>query len=707
MCVLRRIWKDDGDQTVRAAESTAVDRLSSAVYNRRLKTTWPRLGLFIVLFALTPVRPYAQPQSSKAAPPALAEASLEDLMNIKVTSVSKKEQPLSQVAAAIYVITQDDIRHSGMNDVPDLLRMVPGVEVARITANAWAISIRGFNSRYSGKVLVVVDGRAVYTPLFSGVFWDQQTMPLENIERIEVIRGPGGTVWGANAMNGVINIITKNSDATHGGLTGVETGSQGSDQALAQYGGPVGTNGSYRIYGRYTMNGNSPSIAGSPAADEGHESQVGFRSDLDLSTSDNATVQGDVLGASESQTITTLFSNAAPVYHTFDDRVQVAAGNILGRWTHVFSDGSETTLQTSYDRSRRFDQGLAVLNTVDVSFQYHFSIGARNDIVAGLGYRLTDQNFKNGYEVSFDTSGRRDNLFSAFIQDAIRLDRSWTVTAGSKFEHNAYTGFEFEPSLQFAYTPNERQTAWASVSRAIQQPSWVYADAQVDAAAVPLPGGGVGIYHISGNPRGTSPRMLDYEIGYRAELSKQFTLDTSVFLSDYRSLQTVEPQAPYFSQLAGQPYLILPNVFGNLGNARDYGVEFSARWNVTGWWRISPGFSFLQMDVSQDASSRDTTFAATPGDNPKRQAQLRSDMNLRHNLEWDTSVYQVGSLATGLVPAYTRLDTRLGWRLGKSLEVSVAGQNLLTPRHLEFFDARQVIPMLVGRGGTARITWRF
>src|ERR1700683_224641 len=232
----------------------------------------------------------------------LTGSSLEDLMNIQVTSVSRKEQSLSKAAGSIYVITQDDIRHSGTTNVPDLLRMVPGVDVARINANTWAISIRGFNSRYAGKVLVLVDGRTVYTPLFSGVYWDQQTMPLENIERIEVIRGPGGTVWGANAMNGVINIISKSAKDTRGGLASAEVGSQDRAQGLAQYGGAAGANGSYRVYGHYTTNTDSPSLAGSPAVDDGHSSQMGFRSDWNLSSRDALTVQGDALCTSAGQT---------------------------------------------------------------------------------------------------------------------------------------------------------------------------------------------------------------------------------------------------------------------------------------------------------------------------------------------------------------------------------------------------------------------
>src|SRR5580704_6953396 len=404
-------------------------------------------GLGLALSAFTIVTGMAQPPP----PVDLTGTSLEDLMNIQVTSVSKKEQSLSKAASSVYVITQDDIRHSGATNVPDLLRMVPGVDVARINANTWAISIRGFNSRYSGKVLVLVDGRTVYTPLFSGVYWDQQTMPLENIDRIEVILGPGGTVWGANAMNGVINIISKSSKDTHGGLVSVEAGSQDRAQALAQYGTSVEANGSYRVYGRYTMNEDSPSIASSPAVDDGHSSQMGFRSDWDSSPRDTLTAQGDLLGSSESDTITTLFLNQPRSYYTLNDQVRVAAGNILGRWNHVFSNGSATTLQIYYEGFRRFDQGLENQHTGDVDFQYHFHLGDRNDIVAGIGYRLTNQSFTDGYEVFLGTGHRRDNLFSTFIQDEVRLTNSVSLTMGGKLERNAYTGFEFEPSVQLTW----------------------------------------------------------------------------------------------------------------------------------------------------------------------------------------------------------------------------------------------------------------
>jgi iron complex outermembrane receptor protein len=680
----------------------------------RLAAAWLTLaGASIVL---TPPVALADP----AAPPAardLAETSLEDLMNLQVTSVSKKEQSLSKAGGSIYVITQEDIRRSGATNVPELLRMVPGVNVARINANTWAISIRGFNYRYSSKVLVLVDGRTVYTPGFSGVYWDQQTMPLENIDRIEVIRGPGGTVWGANAMNGVINILTKSAAETRGGLVSVKTGSQDRAQGLLQYGGAAGAKGSYRVYGRYTMNEDSPSEAGqttpgNAASDRAHSSQAGFRSDWNLTPSDKLTVQGDVLGLSETQNITTLFLDRLPAFPTFNDAVRVGSGNVLGRWSHVFADGSEATVQMYYDRFRRFDQALNIVNTGDIDAQYHFHAGARNDIVAGLEYRLSDQDYTNGYEITFGDGHRSDNLFTGFVQDQIKLTESLAFTLGAKIEHNAYTGYEFEPSAQLVWSPNNRQTVWISTSRAIQQPSWLDSESQLDIAAVPVPGLPFGLVHLGGNPQLLAPILYDYEFGYRTQVSKRLTLDATVFIGDYDRLLTHEPQAPYFTTSPAPPHLVIPSIYENLGGALTYGSEFSAHWDVTKWWRISPGYSFLEMNMSQASSSNDTSFGTTPGDSPKHLAQLRSNITLPHRVEWDTSAYYTGlltgaSTSSGAVPAWVRVDTRVGWRFGESTEISVTGQNLLTPRHVEFLDGLQVTPMETARAVVARIVWRY
>jgi iron complex outermembrane receptor protein len=631
---------------------------------------------------------------------------LEDLMNLKVTSVGKKEQRISNVGAAVFVITREDIRRSGMTNVPDLLRMVPGVDVARIDSHTWAISIRGFNYRYSSKVLVLIDGRTVFTPSFSGVFWDQQSLPLEDIERIEVIRGPGGTVWGANAVNGVINIMTRSARDTPGGLVSAGSGSKDSAQGLVQYGGSVGAKGAYRAYGRYSTVENSTFADRSPAADGLHNSQAGFRSDWNLSHHDNLTVQGDFFGASEGQTVTTLFPNKLPDYYIFNDKVRVGTENLLGRWNHTFTNGSQTSVQLYYDHVRRFDTGLETLSTGDFDFQYHFHAGARNDVVAGTGFRVTDDRFSEGYSIVFGTGRRTNKLFTTFLQDELRITNSLALTIGSKLEHNAYTGLEYEPSAQLVWTPTESQTVWASASKAIEQPSWYFAEARQDAATFPV-SGGFADYQILGNAQSKAAELFDYEIGYRARLSERFTFDATAFLSDYRRLQTLEPRPPYFTMSPAPPHLVLPNVWDNLGQARNYGVELSGGWDLTSWWRISPGFSFLQMKFTLDPTSKDTSLALTPGDSPKRQAQLRSTMNLPHHLEWDTSVYYVAALGTGPVPSYTRLDTRLGWRVGESMEFSIAGQNLLAPRHTEFMDALQVLPTQIERSVVGRVTWRF
>jgi len=637
----------------------------------------------------------------------LTLVSLEDLMNIQVTSVSKKEQSLLRTGAAVFVITRSDIRRSGMRNIPDLLRMAPGVEVARIDANAWAISIRGFNARYSTKVLVLIDGRSVYHPMFSGVYWDQQAVPLEDIERIEVIRGPGGTVWGANAVNGVINIITRSSQDTQGGIIAAGTGSEESAGGLVQYGGKAGKNGHYRVFGRYFKVENSAAAEGGSAADGWHGSHAGFRSDWTPSSRDTLTVQGDLFGTSEGQTITTLFSNQLPDYRTFDDKVRMGSGNILGRWEHTFSNGSQTTLQGYFDRVRRFDQATNILNTGDVDFQYHFQVGSRHDVVAGAGYRLIDQTYRPGYALALGDGHRRDSLVSTFIQDEIKLTDSVSLTLGSKVEHNDYTGIEFEPSAQLVWTPNSRHTVWASAARAIRQPSWFDAEVRLDLATFPLAGGGFAVFSLAADPTVEAERLLDLEAGYRLQATTRLSLDFTAFRSRYSGLSSLESDTPYFTSDPTPPHLVLPNHHGNLTYADTYGGEVFASWHVTKRWQLSPGFGFLQMKNGVARSSRDTSAKSLAGYSPKHQAQLRSTLDLPHRLEWDTSAYYVGALRKGHVPGYTRLDTRLGWRVGESMEFNVAVQNLLTPRRFEFGDGTPVHVTQVERSIVGTVTWSF
>jgi iron complex outermembrane receptor protein len=636
--------------------------------------------------------------------PDLSQASLEDLMNIPVTSVSKKEQKLSKTGAAIFVITQEDIRRSGANNIPDLLRLAPGVDVARVDANRWAISIRGFSDQHANKVLVLIDGRSVYSPSFSGVFWDMEDVPLEDIERIEVIRGPGGTVWGANAVNGVINIITKDAAATKGGLISAGAGSEDRADTLAQYGGKIGQNGDYRVFGRYFNTASSVFPDGRVADDGWSGGHAGFRSDWNLSRRDTLTVQGDFLQTHESQTITTLFSNVLPLAKTLNDPLTATAGNILGRWNHTLANGSEMSLQVYDDYSRHLDTGFVdSQNTVDLDFQHHVTLGSRNDVVWGLGARVIDSAYGAGYDFTIVPNRRLDQLYSAFLQDELKLTNSLSLTMGSKFEHNGFTGFEFEPSMQLVWTPTVKQTVWVSASRAIREPSPIDVGLQDDTATVPM-GPSFALVTVVGNPNIKAEEFRDIELGYRALANKRVSLDVTGFAGLYRNLESLAAQTPYFASQQGLPYLVLPELFVNGGRASTYGAEFFANWNVTDRWRISPGYSYFRMNVNGDSS----TLATPTGVSPNHQFQVRSLLNLPHHLEWDSTAGYVSELADGNVPAYVRIDSRIGWRLGEFVELSIVGQNLLSRRHVEFSDT--IYPLdhtLVERSVFGKVTWRF
>lgn len=641
-------------------------------------------------------------------PPDLTQASLEDLLNTQVTSVSKKDQALFKAGAAVFVITQDDIRRSGAANIPDLLRMVPGVNVARVDANTWAISIRGFNSRYSDKVLVLIDGRSVYTPSFSGVYWDQQDVPLEDIERIEVIRGPGGTVWGANAMNGVINIITKSSKDTVGGLVRAGTGTEENANGLMQYGGRIGDTGTYRAFGSYSNTETSPLTSGVEGGDGFHDFHGGFRSDWDLSPRDSLTVQGDLYESGAGQTLTTVLQNQLPTVATFNDRISVNSGNFLGRWTHTLSDGSDLSLQVYYDRFNRVDVGTdETLSTVDFDFQHHFKIGSRQDIVWGGGFRRYDDTIAPGYAATVTPPYKSDNLYSAFVQDEITLTNSLSFTIGAKVEHNPYSGFDWEPSAQLVWTPTDRQAIWVSASQAVRQPARVDATVQYDVTTMPLGNNTFGLVAIFGSPKVQAEQLRDYEVGYRAQATRRLSIDVASFLSYYHNLETSEPGNPFLAFTSGSPYYVFPLYIANLAKARSYGGEAFVNWDVNSRWRISPGVSLLHMELVQTSPNPGSTVLGAAGDSPEHQFEIRSFVKLSRNLDWNTSVYFVGRLPAEGIPAYTRVDTRLGWRINKSVELSLVGQNLLTPLHAEFGDAFEVNHTLVERSALVRMTWRF
>jgi iron complex outermembrane receptor protein len=668
-----------------------------------MRTASWRTGLAFVPLLLTSGRS-ALPQT--ATPQALADATIEDLMNVEVTSVSRKEQKLSKTAAAVYVINQDDIRRSGAVNIPDVLRMAPGVDVAQIDANTWAISVRGFNDQYSNKVLVLIDGRSVYTPTSSGVYWDQLDVPLEDIDRIEITRGPGATVWGANAVNGVINIITKSADATRGAAVSAGGGSQGTGQGFAQYGGQIGQTGTFRVFGDYLNRGNLTASDGlSPAADGWHMSHGGFRSDWKLSPADSLTVQGDLQQNREGQTINVVFANQLPLQTTFNDAVTVDAGNILARWNHTLANGSDTSLQVYYDRYNRLDVGAREeLNTVDVDFQHHLFPGNRHDIVWGAGYRVTADQQAQGYSRTYIPLSRTNNLFSTFFQDEISLGRSVWFTLGSKFEHNAYTGFEYQPSAKLLWQPTPRQAVWLSAARAIVQTSRIEANIQVDLSTFPIPGGGFGVAELYGNPNSESEQLYDFEAGYRVQVNKQFSLDVATFSSSYSDIGGAVAGAPFFTTDQGPPHVILPLIFQYTAGAHSYGAEAFGTWTVNRRWRITPSLSAIHLVANN-------VYLAEDADNtPQIQAQIRSSLDLTRHLDWDVTLWHIGRLrdgGDGAVPAYNRLDTRFAWRIGEFTELSVVGQNLLTPLHAEFHNDFEVRRTLIERSVFGKVAWHF
>ncbi len=442
----------------------------------------------------------------------LGDASLESLMNMQVTSASKSPEKLAQVAAAMYVITQEDIRRSGGTSIAELLRMVPGLDVAQINGSTWAISSRGFNDRFANKLLVLIDGRTVYTPLFTGVLWDAQDTLLEDIERIEVIRGPGASLWGANAVNGVINIITKHPRDTQGGLVTAGAGDQERGFGAVRYGAKTGDSGFYRFFAKSFRRGASADALGQDAGDDWYMLRGGFRSDWTLTPRDSLTVQGDIFNGNSGQVVPEIRSLAPVVVGNFPGRNIISGGDVLARWSRTISPRSETSLQVYYDRS---DRDLIVFkelrDTVDVDFQHHLAVGARHDIIWGLGYRFTTDQTQGSLTVSFNPASRGDNLNSAFLQDEISLvpDRL-RLTVGIKVEHNDYNGSSVQPDFRLLWTPHPAHALWGAVSRAIGTPGRANSDTRYNASVFPGPGGVPIMVFLLGNPQEEAEEVWAY-----------------------------------------------------------------------------------------------------------------------------------------------------------------------------------------------------
>ncbi len=607
----------------------------------------------------------------------LTSLQIEDLMKIQVTSATKSAQNLSSVPGAIYVITHEDIRRSGALNIPDLLRAVPGVQVAQITSHKWAITIRGFNGLYANKLLVLIDGRSLYNPSFAGVYWDDQDVNLDDVERVEVIRGPGGAIWGANAVNGVINIITKHSKDTKGVTFSSGAGNEETGFGTLRYGGDAGKDATYRVYAKYFARDASVDSSNNRAFDAWSSVRGGFRLDWDKTRSGKVMLEGDIFhnSAQDAFHVTDL---VPPFSHILTENAPSSGLNILGRLEQTPRNGSQATLQAYFQRTFRDEVSIKdSRDTFDVEFQQHLNRGQHSTLTWGLGYRRTSDEFEDTPFISFLPPKKTDNLFSGFLHSETSLKNNLHLTLGTKLEHNDYTGLEVQPNARLSWTPDSRRTLWASVSRAVRTPARNDTGLSIPIAAFPGQGGTINLLTFLGDPNMKSEEVIAHELGYRAELNDRVLLDIAAFYNLYNNSQTTVMGTPSFSNTPS-PHLDLPLLFVNGQHGKTYGVEIATRWKATDRWNVSASYSWLQAELSQP------TATGRPTNSPSHQVSIVSHLNLAGNLEVDANLFWVNRIRDLNVPDYTRLDLRLGWNPSKSLELSVVGQNLLSLRHKEF-----------------------
>lgn len=613
-------------------------------------------------------------QEEPVPPEDLKRLSIEELMEIDVTSVSRRSERLSGAAAAVTVITQEEIRRSGVTSLPEALRLANGLHVARFDSRTWAISARGFNIGTANKMLVLIDGRSVYTPLFSGVFWDVQDVILDDVERIEIIRGPGATLWGANAVNGVVNVITKSARATQGGLAYLGTGTEDRGLAGVRYGGKLGEKTAYRSYAKYRYLDALALARGGSAEDPLRTAQGGFRVDSDRSERDFWTFQGDLYKGVTGELVRS--------------DTDVDGGNLLGRFTRRFSEDSNLELQVYWDRTHRrvptqFEEDR---NTWDVDFQHRLPLSERHDLVWGLGYRVSADEVRSTPVLAWVPGRRTQELFSAFAQDEVSLRDNLRLTVGSKFEVTESTGLEVQPSVRLAFTPDDRRTFWGAVSRAVRTPTRIDEDSRFLVNGTVL---------IQGSRDFESEELLAYELGYRYQPVSGLSLDVATFYNVYDSLRSQERPAN------GAPF---PITLANELNAKTWGAELRANYQITPRWQLFTGYAFFDKSLSLDPGSRDPNRGVGEGNDPRNRFSLRSLVDLPRGFELDAWVRYVDELPSPSIPSYTEMDLRLGWRRSDRLELSVVGQNLLHDDHAEFFTA---VPKQVQRSVYGKATWRF
>ena len=599
-------------------------------------------------------RGFTQQPDTALSAQALKALSIEQLMNLQVTSVSRRPERLSRTASAIQLITQEDIRRSGASSLPEVLRLATNLQVAQVDSRQWAISARGFNSTTANKLLVLIDGRTVYTPLFSGVFWDVQEVPLADIDRIEVISGPGATLWGANAVNGVINVITKDAKDTQALLLSGGGGTEQRGFGTVRYGGALGSAAHYRVYGRGFARDQTNSTSGQGAMDDWHLWQGGVRFDWDPSTTSRFTLQGDLYDGRIAQ------PSASDIV--------VSGGNVMAQWSHTISERSGVAGHLYYDRTHRDIPGTfgEDLDTYDVDLQHRAGLGTRHNVVWGLGYRQINDRVVNSAALAFLPPHVARQWFTSFVQDEIALlpDR-FHVTLGTKVEHNDYTGVEIQPSGRVNWTLGPSATLWAAVSRAVRAPSRI--DRELFARISPTS-------VLAGGPGFHSEEELAYELGYRHQQGS-LALSAATFYSRYHGLRSLEQLNPPAADTI---------VIGNGQDGESYGAELTAAYVLTSRWRVRAGYTELRVHIWPNPGSTDRSRGAAESRAPDRQFFVHSSVDLPAQVRFDVGLRAIGDIAKQQVPGYGELNARLNWQPIAKLDLSIVGQNLLHRRHAEF-----------------------
>lgn len=631
----------------------------------------------------------------------LTELSLEELMNVAVTSVSRKPESQMGAAAAVFVITQEAIRRSGVTSIPEALRLAPGLQVSRVDSSHWAVGARGFTSTLSRSLLVLIDGRSVYSPLFAGTFWDVQDVLLEDIDRIEVIRGPGGTLWGANAVNGVINIITKHAKDSQGNLAVVGGGTQERGFTAYRHGGKVGQDFNYRFYGKFF----DRTAEAQPEFDGWRKGQGGFRTDWNIGANDSLTVQGDMYVGRAGQSVD-ISNFTQPFLQTVQGDADLSGGNVLSRWRHVHSSSSDMSLQVYYDRTNRTQPNFREFrDTFDLDFQHHFRLSSRHDFMWGFGYRLTSGLTRGIPTQMFQPAQRSDNLYSAFGQyEFAVIPEQVRFIVGMKVQHNDYSGFEFQPNGRIVWTPNARHTVWGAISRAVRTPSRIEHDLTLYQNAIP---GFPAFAKVLPNQNFASEKVIAYELGYRMQPTDRVFLDIAGFYNSYTDLLSAEVIGPAALEATPSPlHIILPLMFANRLHGEVLGMEVASTWQILTWWRLRGSYSFLKLNLTADADSNDTVNAPkTEESSPSHQFSFQSTMDLPGKIEFDLTPRVVSALSGQNVPNYYAIDARLGWHPTSNMEIAFIGRNL-TGQHPEFSGDNNNLTN-IQRGLYAKATWRW